>query len=395
MQQNNQRGLSLASSTWGQEEIAAVESVLYSGQFTMGANVLQSEQDFARYIGTNFAVMVNSGSSANLLALAALNFHSLYKLPKGVEVIVPMVSWSTTFYPVNQAGYKLVFVDVSADDWNLNLDLVEKAVNEKTGAIFAVNLLGAPADLVGLQKICEKYKILLLEDNCESLGAELRGKKTGSFGLMGTHSTFFSHHICTMEGGYITTDDDECYQILLSLRAHGWTRNLPFDNLISPKSGDPFEDSFTFVLPGYNVRPLEIEGAIGIQQIRKIDSFVEARIENAEYLSSNLKSPFFKQQLPRGKSSWFGFGFVVDKDAPFTRADVLAKLAQAQIETRPIVAGNFLRNPVIKHLDYRVEGNSEQADKLHDFGFFVGNHHVNVHRGLDQLIEILSGMGDQ
>jgi CDP-6-deoxy-D-xylo-4-hexulose-3-dehydrase len=386
-------GLPLASSTWGAEERLAIESVMDSGLFTMGEHVRNAEADFAEYIGTKFSVMVNSGSSANLLAMAALNFHSSKGVEKGAEIIVPMVSWSTTYYPVNQAGYKLVFVDVADSDWNISLEAVRAAVTSSTKAIFAVNLLGAAADLPGLSSLCDEYGLLLLEDNCESLGAEVGGRKTGSFGVMGTHSTFFSHHICTMEGGFITTNDEEFYQILLSLRAHGWTRNLPTENHVFNKTGDPFLDSYTFVLPGYNVRPLEMAGAIGVQQIKKLPSFIEARIDNAEHLKNRLGNLQVKMQETNFQSSWFGFGFLLDPKSRVSRSEVLSELNKSKIDTRPIVAGNFLKNPVMKHLDFRISGQSRVADLIHEYGFFIGNHHVDIKRELDDVVEILERLG--
>lgn len=389
MSNNLNAGLPLASTTWGVEERRAIDSVLDSGRFTMGDHVLRAEADFAKYIGTKYSVMVNSGSSANLLALAALNFHSTMFVSKGSEIIVPMVSWSTTYYPVNQAGYKLVFVDVATSDWNISIQAIRDAVTENTKGILAVNLLGAPCDMEALLQICNEFGLVLLEDNCESLGAEIDGKKTGSFGVMGTHSTFFSHHICTMEGGFITTDDEEFFQILLSLRAHGWTRNLPMDNHVYPKTGDEFLDSYTFVLPGYNVRPLEIEGAIGIEQIKKLPSFISARSENATYLESIFDNEFIQMQQPKGYSSWFGFGFLLSEDAPFSRASLIAELGKLNIDTRPIVAGNFIKNPVMKHLDYRISGQSLVSDAIHERGFFVGNHHVTIQKELDVLVTAL------
>lgn len=386
-------GLPLASTTWGVEERRAIESVLDSGRFTMGDQVLRAEADFAKYIGTKYSVMVNSGSSANLLALAALNFHSTMSVSKGSEIIVPMVSWSTTYYPVNQAGYKLVFVDVAPSDWNISVQAIRDAITENTKGILAVNLLGAPCDMEALLEICNEFGLVLLEDNCESLGAEIGGKKTGSFGVMGTHSTFFSHHICTMEGGFITTDDEEFFQILLSLRAHGWTRNLPMDNHVYPKTGDDFLDSYTFVLPGYNVRPLEIEGAIGIEQIKKLPAFIAARSENADYLESMFRSQFIQMQQPKGYSSWFGFGFLLTENAPFSRAALIAELGKQNIDTRPIVAGNFLRNPVMKHLDYRISGQSSVSDAIHERGFFIGNHHIDIRSNLSSLMSTLERLG--
>ena len=255
---------SLASTTWDQLEIEAIHSVIASGHFTMGPRVKEFEEEFAKFFGAKYAVMSNSGSSANLLAFAALHYSSKSPMSQGrSEVIVPAVSWSTTYYPVTQLGYTLKFVDIDALTLNMNLQQTIDAIDEKTAAIFAVNLLGNPSHLNELAAAAETYGIPLLEDNCESMGASVGGKYAGSHGLIGTFSCFFSHHISTMEGGMVVTDDEELFHIMLSLRAHGWTRNLPKDNLVcGTKSDDPFEESFRFVLPGYNVRPLELAAAI-------------------------------------------------------------------------------------------------------------------------------------
>ena len=261
----------LANSTWDHDEFDAMQRVIESSQFTMGERVKAYERGFAHYQESRYAVMVNSGSSANLLMVAALFFKSTRPLKPGDEVIVPAVSWSTSYTPLHQYGLKLKFVDVDLETLNFDLDALESAVSENTRLIMAVNLLGNPNEFNRITEIIGGSEIVLIEDNCESLGAKFDGKKAGSFGVMGSFSSFFSHHISTMEGGIITTDDEELYHILLSLRAHGWTRNLPKHNKITPpKSDDPFEESFRFVLPGYNVRPLELSGAIGVEQLKKL-----------------------------------------------------------------------------------------------------------------------------
>ena len=196
----------LASTTWDDLEIKAATRLLESNKLTMGAEVKTFEEDFARYSGTKFAVMFNSGSSANLGMLTALRYQKNSTLRDGDEVIVPAVSWSTTYYPINQAGLVIKFVDVNLETLNLDVDLVEQAITEKTKVILAVNLLGNPAELVRLKKLAEKHNLILIEDNCESLGAEIEGEKAGTFGLAGSYSFFFSHHICTMEGGMVTTN---------------------------------------------------------------------------------------------------------------------------------------------------------------------------------------------
>ena len=381
----------LAASSWDGAELAAMQRVIDSGMFTMGAEVAQFERDFAAYIGTGHAVMVNSGSSANLIMLAALRWHSSFGWGDGTgEVIVPAVSWGTTYYPVTQAGLTLRFVDVSASDWNIDLELVAAAIGPRTRGILAVNLLGAPAALIELRRLADATGLFLIEDNCESLGAEIDGKRTGSFGVAGTHSAFFSHHISTMEGGLITTDDDELRDLMVSLRAHGWLRGLAAGNHVHPLTGDEFLDSFTFVLPGYNVRPLELSGAIGQEQMRKLPAMVKQRRRNAEsFLRAIAGIPWLRPQRPSGASSWFGFGLVLDAAGPCTRAELAKRLAGSGIDCRPIVAGNFTRNPVMRHLAHEPLPPLPVADELNDQGLFVGNHHFPLERELDYLRECL------
>lgn len=373
-------GYPLALSTWDGDEATAMNRVIESGHFTMGQEVAAFEAGFSAYIGTRHAIMVNSGSSANLLLLSALRYHSRWGwLPGGGEIIVPAVSWGTTYYPVTQNGLTLRFVDVSPIDWNIDVDAVEQAVNERTVGVFAVSLLGAPADFSALNELCEAHDLFLIEDNCESLGAELDGQKTGSLSLAGTHSSFFSHHICTMEGGLVTTDDDELRDLCFSMRAHGWLRGLAADNHVHPLTGDPFLDSFTFALPGYNLRPLELSGAVGQEQLKKLPAMIEVRRSNASRFIELLDSfPQLTTQQPRGNSSWFGFGILPVSGSPAVRLSLVRAFAEREIECRPVVAGNFTRNPVMRHLSHEVSGPLSVADKIHDSGLFVGNHHETM-----------------
>ena len=252
----------LSTSTWEKEEYDALQNVIESNNFTMGEKVKQYEKNFANFIGSSYSIMVNSGSSANLLMIAALFYtkKNELKLKRGDEIIVPAVSWSTTYIPLYQYGLKLKFVDINLHTLNYDLEKLEEAVNNKTRAIMVVNLLGNPNNFDQINNIIADKEIILIEDNCESLGAKFNKKYCGTYGIMGTFSSFFSHHICTMEGGLIVTDDIELYHILLSLRAHGWTRDLPEENQICKKQDDnSFNELFRFILPGFNVRPLEME----------------------------------------------------------------------------------------------------------------------------------------
>lgn len=372
----------LATATWGQEEQDSMQRVIASGMFTMGENVQAFERDFAQYVGSNHCVMVNSGSSAILLMVAALFYtkNSEIKLQRGDEVIVPAVSWSTTYYPLYQYGLKIKFVDIDLNTLNYDLDQLEQAVTDKTRAIMAVNLLGNPNDFERIQQIIGKHEIVLLEDNCESMGAKFQGKNAGTFGVMGGYSSFFSHHISTMEGGLIVTDDEELYQILLSLRAHGWTRNLPKNNLVcGEKSDDPFEESFRFVLPGYNVRPLEIEGALGVEQVKRLPMLITERRKNGKLFQDVMSGhPEIIIQKEIGESSWFGFSLVIRPGSKLTRRGLVAKLNELGFECRPIVAGNFAKNEVVKYFNSEVFGSLKNANHIDKNGLFVGNHHYSI-----------------
>jgi len=381
---------SLASTTWDDEEIAVANSLLTSGELTMGKEVKEFEEQFAKYIGTNYAVMFNSGSSANLAIFAALKYVKDSKLNEGDHVIVPAVSWSTTFYPINQLGYILDFVDIDPYTLNIGIDEVEKRITPKTKAIFTVNLLGNPSDLVALSEIAKKHNLLLLEDNCESLGASINGKMTGSFGQMSSHSFFFSHHICTMEGGMVNTNSKELMETLVSIRAHGWTRGLEQNNSVHPRSNNEWDDLFRFVLPGYNLRPIELSGAIGKVQLKKFPKFLAERRKNAEYFTNLLgDSKNYMIQKETGNSSWFGFSIILQNDLLDKRDKIIKFLSQYKIDTRPIVAGNFTLNPVMKHLKFNPLPNLTNSNTIHNQGFFIGNHHFDVTKELKEVHSLL------
>jgi CDP-6-deoxy-D-xylo-4-hexulose-3-dehydrase len=369
----------LAFDTWGDAERRAAIAVIESGQTTMGRQVAAFEARFAAHFGARHAVMVNSGSSANLLAVAAL-FHTRPPLAReGAVAIVPAVSWSTTYFPLCQHGLTLRFVDIDRDTLGFDLAALERAVDDRVGVVFAVNLLGNPNDYDAIATLLAGRNITLIEDNCESMGARLTGRWTGRFGRIGTFSTFFSHHLSTMEGGVCLTDDDELQQILISLRAHGWTRGQTRpDRLAEPDPRAAFHEAFRFILPGYNVRPLEVCGAIGLAQIERLPGFIARRRETARRLRerfSDLRG--LRLQSEVGESSWFGFAFTLTEDAGVSRDTVVARLAAAGVETRPVVAGNFTRQPVMAHLRHEPPGALPNADEVHDRGFYIGNNRLD------------------
>jgi len=381
--------LPLATETWDAAEQEAIQRVIATGRFTMGPEVKAFEVQFAEHFGSKYAVMVNSGSSANLLMLAGLLYHQGLDIKPGDEVIVPAVSWSTTYYPVHQLGLDLRFVDIDADTLNLDVERVAEAITPRTKAVLAVNLLGNPCELAKLKALCDARGLVLLEDNCESMGALLDGRQAGSWGLAGTFSTFFSHHISTMEGGVVITNDEDLYHIFLSLRAHGWLREQPAHSKLNVEVDD-FMRQFRFVLPGYNLRPLEMSGAIGQEQLRKLPGLVAARRENARTFQSLFSNhPGVQIQAETGESSWFGFALVMRGPLEGRRADLNLALREAGVDTRPIVAGNFVNNPVISHLRHSVSGNLDAADRIDQEGLFFGNHHYPVSEALSRCREIV------
>lgn len=382
----------LASSTWDNKELEAIQSVIDKDMFTMGDSVLKFEKEFANYLGVKHCVMTSSGSTANLISIAALFYVKKNNLKRGDEVIVPAVSWSTTYFPLQQYGLKLKFVDINIHTLNYDLKALESAISDKTRLIVAVNLLGNPNDFGVINKLIADTDIILFEDNCESMGAEYQSKQAGTFGIMGTFSTFFSHHMSTMEGGFVATNDEEVYHILLSLRAHGWTRNLPMNNHVSNKSDDWFTESFRFVLPGYNVRPLEMSGAIGSVQLQKLPDFLENRRNNAKFFVTLFKdhSDFYIQK-DIDNSSWFGFSLIIKPNSKLKRADVIKKLSDNNIECRPIVTGDFTQNEVMKYFDYEIHGELKNAKYLHENGFFIGNQQINIEKEIQYLFDVLKG----
>lgn len=381
----------LASPSWDGDELKAIQRVMDSGMYSMGKEVLAFEKAFAEFAGSAFSVMVNSGSSANLLMVAALFYRKAGALQRGDEVIVPAVSWSTTYYPLYQYGLKLRFVDIDVNTLNYDIKALEAAVSDQTKLIMAVNLLGNPNDFAEIKRIIGDRNILLIEDNCESMGAVYQGQQAGTFGVMGSFSSFFSHHISTMEGGLVVTNDEELYHIMLCLRAHGWTRNLPkFNHVCGEKSDDPFEESFRFILPGFNLRPLEMSGAIGLEQLKKLPSFVAERRRNAAVFQSLFTDhPDFLIQHEVGQSSWFGFSLVIRPDAKISRREVVNILNENGIECRPIVAGNFAKNQVMQWFDYEIAGELKNADWIDQNGLFIGNHQFDIQAQIKKLRDIL------
>mgnify|MGYP001202811404 CR=1 FL=1 len=377
----------LAFSTWGKEEVEAIKRVIDTDMYTMGKHVKQFEQEFAEHFGSPHAVMVNSGSSANLLMLSLLKWK--YKLTG--DIIVPVVGWATTYFPVTQNGFKLNFVDVDPNTWNIDVQKVRDAITPETCAIMAVNLLGNSCDYAELKKICEEHNLKLIEDNCESMGAMYDGKHTGTIGLAGSFSFFFSHHIQTMEGGMVLCQNQDDAEYMRSLRAHGWVRDLPADSHLYKKTGNAFDDNFIFATPGYNIRPLEMSGAIGSEQMKKWPAIMKTRNDNAEkFVELFANKTWCRIQQTVGTSSWFTFGIVLDGELKGRRAEIIKALDEAGVQNRPLASRNFLKQPVMRDLDHIASGEMPAADDIHENGFFVGNGSQDIKAEIETLHEVIS-----
>lgn len=345
----------LARVTYGAEEIAAVMECLNAGQTTCGARVKQFEESFARYVGRDHAVMVNSGSSADLLVA--------YGLGQGNgedEVLIPAVTWPTHVWAAVQAGYDVRLVDVDSETLQFSVSDLADKVCSYTKTIFPVHVLGAIGNMDVLGEIAATAKLKVIEDCCEALGSRWRGQHVGTFGQAAAFSFFFSHLINTMEGGMVVCDspeDDRQYRLW---RAHGW---------------EPEPDRhFNFSTWGMNLRPLEISGAFGSVQLGKLQQFKHAREINHARLTVWTESKFLRQikVLPECEPSWHGFPLMIAEDAPFTRVGLCRWLELHGIETRPIIAGNLARQKAIQDCDRVICGPLPGADAVHERGFYIG-----------------------
>ena len=352
-------------------DIIAGAEVLLKGRLTMSEVTKKFEKQFAKYLGVKYALMVNSGSSANLLALSALvNPKNKKKLKLNDECMVPALCWSTSLWPIVQAGMKPRFVDVDTKTFNIDLNDLEKKITKKTKAIVAVHVLGNSTDMKRLSSIISKNKLTLIEDTCESLGSKYSGKFLGTFGKYGTYSFYVSHQISAGEGGMIVCNDYEDYEIIHRLRAHGWDRGLK----------NKTNNNFNFVNSGFNLRPLDLTAAIGFNQFKRLNIMSNIRISNREKIIKSIKtSPRFKNQIEflqpikNLKPSWFGLPILINKKYLRNKNKYLNYLNNNGIETRPIISGNFVNQPSVKL--YKLNHKREKfkgAQEIEDRGFFIG-----------------------
>ena len=363
---------SLSPNSFSDEDLIKGIEVLLTKRITMSSITKKFEKEFAKYIGSKYALMVNSGSSANLLATFALiNPLNKKKLKKGDECLIPSLCWSTSLWPIVQAGLIPKFVDIDPLTLNISIDDLKKKINKKTKAIMGVHILGNSTNMDELMKIIKKNKLYLIEDTCESLGSTFNKKYLGSFGDFGTFSFYYSHQITAGEGGMIVCNDKKNYEIIHTLRAHGWDRGLKNN-----------KNNFNFINSGFNLRPLEISAAIGFNQFKRLNQFKKTRFDNRVKIINRLKkSKYWKDQfsfidpIKKLNPSWFGLPILINENLKWKKNKFLAYLNKNGIETRPIISGNFLNQPSIKL--YKLNTKKElfkNAQNIEDRGFFIGIH---------------------
>lgn len=368
-----------AFSVWGDEERAAVDRVLTSGRLTMGEEVAAFEREFADFHGRAHGVMVNSGSSANLIAVSAL-FHRTGDRPlrRGDVALVPALAWSTTYAPLVQHGLDLALMDCDAG-WNA--DVYDPRFDPRDARLMVgCSILGNPANLDAMRTTAGVLGAAFIEDNCESLGARTpKGKLCGTYGLMSTFSFFYSHQISAIEGGMILTDDDELADICRILRAHGWTRDV-----VPPQW---FDEEYNFVAFGYNVRPLELHAAVAREQLKKLPKFIEARLANLGLFRRLTDGLPITQPEFVGDPSPFGLHFTIN--VPEQRQAIAAALRAAGIDCRLPTGGSFTRHPYGRPWDTQE---TPRADLVHDAGMFLGNGPLDLTHQIAAAVDIIRGL---
>lgn len=373
--------IKLHEPTFDEEEVSAAVAVLRSKNVTQGEKVKEFEKAFWP---KSHAISCNSGSSANLLAISALK--AMGRLKDGDEVIVSALSWSTTVFPLIQHNLIPVIVDCDPDTLNMDMNQAEKAIGPKTKAIMPVHVYGNPCDMLALYDLCEAHDLWLIEDCCESMGAEYGGVSVGFSADVATFSFYFSHHITTLEGGMVVTNDAGTADMLKIQRSHGWLRDS------DREVPEGMDRKFCFVELGYNFRLTEVQAAIGLCQLPKLDGIIaRRRASHSAYVNALSHIPYlrFQKETEGGKSSCFGFSMVL-VDAPFTVKELRTHLESRGIETRPIICGNIAKQPVMKKYEHRVFGDLKNATDVMVNGFSIGVHQDVTQDQVDYVAESMN-----
>ncbi len=356
---------------------------------TLGEKGKQFERKFSEYLGLKKIIPCNSGSSANLLAVSSLCSPTIDNpLKKGDEIITIAAAFPTTIAPIVQNNLVPVFVDVNLGDYNIKADMIEEAISDKTRAIFFAHTLGNPANMDEIMRIAKKYNLYVIEDTCDALGSKYNGKLVGGFGDISTYSFYAPHHITMGEGGALATNNLKIARAILSLR--DWGRDCycqtgeknpngacgrRFEHKF-PQLPDGYDHKYVYSNIGYNLKPLDLQCAIGLEQMDKLPEFIKKRKENFQRLYETFEKCQDKIILPtwskKADVSWFAFPITIKENAKFGRRDLVKYLESKKIETRMLFGGNILRQPGFSNIERRVVGNLENTDKVLKNTFFIG-----------------------
>lgn len=366
--------INLVKDTISQDEISQlVEWLKTSPQLTKGNLTEQYEALWSKKIGCKYSVFVNSGSSALLLSVYSLIEKGL--LEKGDSVVVPALSWATDLSPVIQLGLEPVLCDCNLEDLSIDLNHLQKLTEKKKPkALILVSVLGLVPEMNEIVEFCDQNEIILIEDACESLGSSYNGKKLGSFGLMSCFSTYYGHHLSTIEGGMICTDDEDIFNLLKSLRSHGWDRDMSDQYSSSLKKefsiDNEFEAQYKFYYFGFNLRSTDLQAFIGINQLKRLDEIVEKRNKNYTFYKSILSNSHWEPPVSTKDKYISSFAYPVIHP---NRASIAKKLKEKNIASRPLICGSLGKQPFWTKNYGPVS--LKNADKVNDFGFYLPNNH--------------------
>ena len=382
----------LHSSTLDAPSAFACVSAILENRITMGETVKDYENSYCDYLGRTHKVLSsNSGSSANLLAIAALCQSG--KLHPGDKVIVPALSWSTTVFPLVQYDLQPIFCDANDEDFNISIEELENLIkNNAPKALMLIHTYGCPANMTQIKDLCDSHNLILIEDTCESMGADWDGKKAGTFGDVSTFSSYYSHHICTLEGGLTCFKDESICQIAESIRSHGWIRHLDKKDSIF-KEYSNLDPGFIFNFIGYNLRLSEPQAAIGLEQLKKLNEFVKNRRRSAEIYTSFFENyqDIFKyiKPLKKAYSSWFGFPLVLTRKLAGKRKKLRKILLDNDIESRPFLAGDFTLQPVVKKFKHLKSNNLKVSSSIASDGLAIPCHQSISETDIEKVLSII------
>ena len=372
---NNSIRYPLTNTVLDNDDIESGVKVLKSKWITMGRETLKFENTFSKKISNRSSIMVNSGSSANLLIFQCLINPKVNKLKKDDEVLIPAICWSTSLWPIIQSGLKVKFIDIDPKTLNLDLNEFEKKITKKTKALMLVHAMGNCADMEKIVRICKKKKIILIEDTCEALGSKYKGKQLGTFGDFSSYSFFYSHHITSGEGGMVCSKSKKDADVIRTLRSHGWHR------AISNKKSN----SWSFINSGFNLRPTDISASIGNSQLKKLKKISLIRQQNFKSIRSALlddkrysnKFDIIEENI-NNKIVWFGIPIILKSTDKNYKNRVTSKLNKFGIDTRPLISGNFAKQPAIKLYKLNIKSNLKNANFIDKNSFFIGLHNTKT-----------------